>query len=63
MAMQQQFREAVIREIIHEEILIEQRHELAALATLLLAKAREEEEDSSNSVWKNQRQDPRRPSD
>ncbi|KAL6353499.1 hypothetical protein LRP88_13994 [Fusarium phalaenopsidis] len=49
MAMHQQFREAVIREIIHEEILIEQRHELAALATLLLAKTREEEEDSSNS--------------
>jgi hypothetical protein len=62
MAMHQQFREAVIREIIHEEILIEQRHELAALATLLLAKTREEE-DSSNSVWKNLRQDPRRPSD
>ncbi|UPK97030.1 hypothetical protein LCI18_007965 [Fusarium solani-melongenae] len=48
MAMNQQLREAVIREIIHEEILIEQRHELAALATLLLSKAREEE-DSSNS--------------
>ncbi|RSL68177.1 hypothetical protein CEP53_002693 [Fusarium sp. AF-6] len=49
MAMPQAFREAVITEIIHEEILIEQRHELAALATLLLAKAQEEEDASSNS--------------
>ncbi|KAJ4310941.1 hypothetical protein N0V84_010712 [Fusarium piperis] len=48
MAMRQQIQDAVLKEIIHDEIIIEQRHELAALATLMLARAKEEDA-SSNS--------------
>lgn len=65
MARRQQLHDAVLKEIIREEIIIDQqRHELAALATLMLVRAKEEEEDeSSNTVWKNLHQDLRRPSD